>query len=63
MNQTIGQWICPSGNRVDAQLQEPGSEVTFCWDTPLTPEDQAYYIRVIRPEAVRKAWALSQQRK
>ena len=61
--QTIGRWTCPSGNRVDALLQGDGLDVLFCWDSapPLSPEDQAYYIRVIRPQAVMKA--LSQKRK
>jgi hypothetical protein len=64
MSQMIGNWTCPSGNRVDALLQGTGPDVTFCWDVAppnLTPEDQAYYIQVIRPEAVMKA--LSPKRK
>jgi hypothetical protein len=58
----IGQWTCPSGNSVDAVLQGDGPDVTFMWDViPLSPEDLAYYLRVIRPQAVMKA--LSQQPK
>jgi len=63
MSQNIGRWTCPSGNRVDAMLQGTGPDVTFCWDAPLTLEDQAYYIRVIRPEAVMRALAVSHKRK
>ena len=52
--QTIGRWTCLSGNRVDATQQGDGPNVTFCWDAPLTPENQAYYIHEIRHEAVMK---------
>ena len=49
----IGQWTCPSGNSVDAILEGEGPAMNFHWDTmPLTSEDLAYYLQVIRPQAI-----------
>ena len=60
---TIGKWTCPSGNQVDAQFtpnNHKGGEVTFLWDEgpPLTPDDEVYYLQVIRPHITRKVLAL-----
>ena len=65
-SQNIGRWTCPSGNRVDAVLQGTSSDVTFCWDVAppnLTPEDMAYYLQVIRPQAVMMALVFSPKKK
>lgn len=62
MSQIIGSWTCPSGNRVNAECQGAGSDVQFYWDVPppLPPEDHAYYLQVIRPQTLRRVFALSQ---
>lgn len=60
LTQTIGKWTCPSGNQVDATQQGDGPNVTFCWDKPLTPADQAYSYMVIRPEEMSRGYALLQ---
>ena len=60
----IGQWTCPSGNRVDARQGNKLGDVQFTWDFfPRDPKDQAYYDTVIRPEAVMRALAVSHTRK
>ena len=51
---TIGSWTCPSGNSVDVLLSQDAKgmgHIWFQWDDPppLTPEDEAYYFRGIRP--------------
>jgi len=57
--QTIGRWTCPSGNRVDVVFTPKGhklGDLQCIWDSPpRDPKDQAYYYKVIRPEAVMRA--------
>ena len=51
---TIGSWTCPSGNSVDVLLSRDAKGIGHLWNqwdepSPLSPEDEAYYFRVIRP--------------
>jgi len=65
---SIGQWTCPSGNQVEVLFTPntlKGGEATFMWDEgpPLRPDDQAYYLQVIRPQALSRVLALTSQQK
>ncbi len=59
----VGSWRCPSGNSVDVFFERDPNGVghLFCaWDSPppLSPEDHAYYLAVILPEAQVQALSL-----
>jgi hypothetical protein len=56
----LGSWICPSGNSVDVFFRRDATNagldyVDHEWDEPppLRPEDQVYYIAVVRPAVIR----------
>lgn len=51
----LGEWTTPSGNNVQAFLEQGVLEMA--WDTPppLSPSDEAFYRSVIRPDVVRLA--------
>jgi hypothetical protein len=50
----LGDWTCPSGNNVVAYYRTLGQKqaaIDMEWDDapPLLPDDQRYYLIVIRP--------------
>ena len=59
----IGPWILPSGNSCEAVLRlHRGAFVAeLIWDEPppLSEEDEAFYLAVIRPEVVRRVLEIS----
>jgi hypothetical protein len=57
----LGDWTCPSGNNVQAFLDQGVLEMA--WDTPppLSPIDEAFYHSVIRPDVVRLAKEYSER--
>lgn len=59
----LGDWTCPSGNTVEVFITGDAADVSgpshlwFEWDEapPLKPEDEAFYVSVVRPEVIRLA--------
>ncbi len=50
----LGDWTCPSGNNVEVFFRPVGDGLAVLdmeWDAPppLTPADDSYYRRVVRP--------------